>query len=141
MKKSHIIALVVIAVAIASIISMIGDASTYSGFEEAKVRAKNGDKTAVHVVGELSRDTEGNFIDMEYNPMENPNIFQFSMTDSLQVTSKVLLLKPKPQDLDKSEKVVVIGSMNLEKNIFEAEDILLKCPSKYNNSTESLSSR
>lgn len=53
MKKSHIIALGVIAIAIAMIISTIGDASTYLSFKEAKDLAEKGNTKAVHVVGEL----------------------------------------------------------------------------------------
>ncbi|UBM60126.1 cytochrome c maturation protein CcmE [Marinilongibacter aquaticus] len=133
MKKSHIIALVVIAVAVAMIISTVGNASTYSDFGEAISRAQEGNKTAVHVVGELKKDGGGNIVGMVYEPSIDPNRFEFMMVDSLQKESKVVLNKPKPQDLEKSEKVVVVGSMNLDKNCFEAEQILLKCPSKYNN--------
>ena len=90
------------------------------------------------MVGELTRDASGNFVGMKYDPIIDPNVFEFTMTDSLNYTSKVLLKSPKPQDLDKSEKVVVIGAMNVAENRFEADQILLKCPSKYNNSTEEL---
>jgi cytochrome c-type biogenesis protein CcmE len=37
----------------------------------------------------------------------------------------------KPQDFEKSEKVVIIGSM--KNGQFEAKSLLLKCPSKYND--------
>ncbi|MCR9065846.1 MAG: cytochrome c maturation protein CcmE [Cytophagales bacterium] len=133
MKKSHIIALVVIAVAIAMIISTVGDASTYSDFGEAKKLATEGNTTDVHVVGELKKDSQGNILGMVYEPSVNPNRFEFMMVDSLNNESKVVLMKPKPQDMERSEKVVVVGSMNLDQNYFEAEQILLKCPSKYNN--------
>ncbi len=43
----------------------------------------------------------------------------------------MILHKSKPQDFDKSEQIVVIGKMNNE--VFEADDILMKCPSKYND--------
>jgi cytochrome c-type biogenesis protein CcmE len=133
MKKSHIIALVVIAVAVAMIISTVGDASTYSDFSEAKRLAEDGNSNAVHVVGELKKDDMGNITGMVYEPSIDPNRFEFMMIDSLQNESKVVFNKPKPQDLERSEKVVVVGSMNLENQYFEAEQILLKCPSKYNN--------
>jgi cytochrome c-type biogenesis protein CcmE len=133
MKKSHIIALGVIAVAIIMIISTVGDASTYSDFGAAQRLAEEGSSTSVHVVGELKKDADGNIEGMLYQPSVDPNKFEFVMIDSLQRESKVVYMKPKPQDMEKSEKVVVVGNMNLKENYFLAEQILLKCPSKYNN--------
>jgi cytochrome c-type biogenesis protein CcmE len=133
MKKSHIIALGVIAVAIIMIISTVGDASTYSDFGAAQRLAEEGSSTSVHVVGELQKDADGNIEGMLYQPSVDPNKFEFVMIDSLQRESKVVYMKPKPQDMEKSEKVVVVGNMNLKENYFLAEQILLKCPSKYNN--------
>ncbi len=133
MKKSHIIALGVIAVAIAIIISTVGDASTYVGFGEAEQVAKEGSSKSMHVVGKLKKDANGNFVGMMYDPSIDPNHFEFVMIDSLNYESKVVYNQPKPTDLDKSEKVVVVGKMDLEQKCFKAEQILLKCPSKYNN--------
>lgn len=133
MKKSHIIALGVIAIAITMIISTIGDASTYASFKEATEMAENGKSDAIHVVGELVKNSEGKPLLMKYQPSIDPNRFEFMMKDSLNIESLVVYNQPKPQDMDKSEKVVVVGKMNIEKQYFEADQILLKCPSKYNN--------
>ncbi len=133
MKKSHIIALGIIAIAIAIIISTVGDASTYVGFNEAEQVAKEGSTKSMHVVGKLKKDANGNFVGMLYDPAIDPNHFEFVMIDSLNYESKVVYNQPKPTDLDKSEKVVVVGKMDLEQKCFKAEQILLKCPSKYNN--------
>lgn len=133
MKKSHIIALGIIAVAVAIIISTVGDASTYVSFKDAEDMAKEGNSKSIHVVGTLKKNVAGGFEGMKYEPSVNPNHFEFMMVDSLNYESLVVYNQPKPQDLDKSEKVVVVGKMNLEKKYFEADQILLKCPSKYNN--------
>lgn len=133
MKKKHIIALGVIAIAIAMIISTIGDASTYLSFNEAIKLAKDGNDKSVHVVGELPKNAQGEVIGIKYEPSVNPNQFEFLMVDSLDTHYKVIYNQPKPQDLEKSEKVVVVGKVNLANETFEAEKILLKCPSKYNN--------
>jgi cytochrome c-type biogenesis protein CcmE len=133
MKKSHIVALGIIAVAIGIIISTVGDASTYATFIEAKELAQSGNGKSIHVVGELKKNPMGEIIGMRYNPILDPNRFEFVMIDSLNNESRVVYNQPKPQDLDKSEKVVVVGKMDLNKDIFKAEQILLKCPSKYNN--------
>lgn len=123
----------VIAIAIAMIISTIGDASTYLSFKEAKELAESGNTKSVHVVGELPRNAAGDIIGVRYEPSVNPNRLEFLMVDSLNTQYLVVLNQPKPQDMEKSEKVVVVGRMNLEGNYFVADKILLKCPSKYNN--------
>ncbi|HNY04083.1 MAG TPA: cytochrome c maturation protein CcmE, partial [Bacteroidales bacterium] len=53
------------------------------------------------------------------------------MTDEKGVERQVIYNNAKPQDFEKSEKVVIIGSMQGE--IFVAKSLLLKCPSKYND--------
>jgi cytochrome c-type biogenesis protein CcmE len=133
MKKTHILALGVIAIAIAMIITTITDASTYLSFREAKELAAAGNSKSVHVAGELPRNAQGDVIGIKYEPSINPNQFEFLMVDSLSSQYRVIHNQPKPQDLEKSEKIVVVGKMNLEGNYFEADKILLKCPSKYNN--------
>ena len=51
------------------------------------------------------------------------------MIDSDGVSRKVVMNKPKPQDFERSESVVVTGEMR--NNEFVANEILMKCPSKY----------
>ena len=133
MKKTHIIALIVIAVAVGIIISTVGDASTYVSFKEAKELAQEGNSKSIHVVGSLKKTPDGAIEGLVYEPAIDPNHFEFTMIDSLNNIEKVIYNQPKPQDLEKSEKVVVVGKMDLQHNCFRAEQILLKCPSKYNN--------
>ncbi len=133
MKRTSIIALAVIAIAVGMIISTVGDASTYVSFKEARELAENGEEKDIHVVGELMKGPDGTPVGMKYQPSVDPNHFEFMMKDSLQNAVLVVYGKPKPQDMEKSEKVVVVGKMDLEQNRFMADQILLKCPSKYNN--------
>jgi cytochrome c-type biogenesis protein CcmE len=135
MKISHIIALVVIAVAIGIIMTLSSDASTYVSFKEADEMLKNGETKSIHVVGSLKKDANGRPVGMIYEPTIDPNHFEFMLIDSLKNERKVVYNQPKPADLDKSEKVVVVGKMQAE-GYFSAEQILLKCPSKYNNQVE-----
>jgi cytochrome c-type biogenesis protein CcmE len=129
MKKSHIIGLVVIAMAIGIIMSTAGDASVYVSFKEAKERAEKGNETKVHVVGRLKKDPQGHIIGMQYDPLLDPNYFSFTLVDTLQIEQQVVYFSPKPQDFERSEQVVITG--NMQKNVFVADKILLKCPSKY----------
>lgn len=127
MKKSHIFAIVVIAVAIAIIISTAGDASTYVNFDEAYKLASNGNTAAIHVVGELSKDASGHVEGIEKSA-DNLS-FSFMLVDDKGKTQKVYYNEPMPPDFLRSEKVVVIGSYR--NDLFVAKKILLKCPSKY----------
>jgi cytochrome c-type biogenesis protein CcmE len=128
MKKSHIIALVIIAIAMALIFSTFDSASTYVNFTQAKELSK-ASSDEVHVVGELSKDAQGNILGMIYEPSIDPNRFMFQLIDDEGVEETVYLYQPKPTDIEKSEKVVVSGRYVQDK--FVAKKVLLKCPSKY----------
>jgi cytochrome c-type biogenesis protein CcmE len=51
------------------------------------------------------------------------------MKDANGEERKVVLHQPKPQDFEMSEQIVVTGEM--ETGVFQASEILMKCPSKY----------
>jgi cytochrome c-type biogenesis protein CcmE len=127
MKKSHIIIIIVIAVAIGVIVSTAGDASTYVTFGEAKNMALTGSKKDIHVVGELKKDAQGHVVGIEEGA--DKVSFSFVMIDENGKEQKVQYNEPVPADFTKSEKVVVIGSYAGDE--FRASKILLKCPSKY----------
>ena len=129
MKKSHIFLLVVIAAAVGLIMSTMADASTYSTFTIARQMAASGNGNKVHVVGTLPRDAAKHPVGLEYDPLTNPNLFAFTLVDTLHVAQRVVYRNPKPQDMDKSEQVVIVGAM--KNGVFEADQILTKCPSKY----------
>ena len=119
MKKIHIIAIIMIAVAIGLLTNAAEDMSTYATFNEAE---KTGEK--VKIAGQLSKDKE-----MYYNPEEDPNYFSFYISDTDGQERKVVLLSEKPQDFELSEQIVLTGKMKGEE--FVASEMLMKCPSKY----------
>lgn len=129
MKKTHIIGMIIIAMAIGIIVSTAGDASQYVSFKEAKEWAEDGNSTKVHVVGRLKKDAQGHIIGMQYDPLLDPNFFAFTLVDTNRLEQKVVYFSPKPQDFERSEQVVITGSM--QQDVFVADKILLKCPSKY----------
>jgi cytochrome c-type biogenesis protein CcmE len=131
MKKSHIIGIVVIAIAVFVIISTAGDASTYVTFEEAKSLFDEGNDKKVHVVGQLKTSESGEILGVE--PGEDMLTVTFLMVDNNNQTDKVFYNKPMPPDLKQSEQVVVIGQY--KQDLFVADQILLKCPSKYEENT------
>ncbi len=129
MKKSHIIALVMIVVSGFLIFNLGEESSSYDSFATARERAKVGDSKSTHVVGKLKKDAMGEIVGLEYNPQVNPNLSKFILVDTLQQEEMVTLYQPLPPDLAKSDRVVVIGKFQNDK--FIADEVLLKCPSKY----------
>jgi cytochrome c-type biogenesis protein CcmE len=110
MKRSHIIALVVIAVGLAVVVSSISNSSTYADFTTASEH----EGTSYHVVGKVNLEEA-----FRYAPEQNANLFGFTMTDNKGVRKNVLYNGTKPQ-----------GST------FQASQILMKCPSKYNGNEQ-----
>jgi cytochrome c-type biogenesis protein CcmE len=122
MKRSHIIAIVIIAVAIAALVSSLGESSSYADLSEAL--AEPGKE--FHVVGTLDRSKP-----VVYEPSIDPGTTHFAINDLKGQPCEVKLSMAKPADLDRSERVVLIGSMGAD-GTFHAKNMLLKCPSKYN---------
>lgn len=119
MNRNLIIALVFIAAGIIVFLSISKDVSTYASFEVAE---KSGQTSKI--VGQLSKDKP-----MIYDPENTPNEFTFYMKDADGLEKKVILNKPKPQDFEMSEQIVVTGK--IDGDVFKASEILMKCPSKY----------
>ncbi len=129
MKITHIFGIIVIVVAIAVIVSTTNDVSTYVTFKEATEMASNGKAGKVHIVGTLKKDAAGHIMEMSYQPEIDPNHFTFTLVDRNNEAKTVVYDNPKPQDFERSEQVVVIGTM--QNGEFVANKILMKCPSKY----------
>lgn len=120
MKKTHIIALVLVAVMVGVLVSLLGDFSSYETFGSRKARKGK----EVNIVGVLNKEKG-----VDYQPTNNPNEFTMYVIDQDGQERKVIVKKAKPRDIERSEKVVLIGSM--KGDVFVAKDILMKCPSKY----------
>jgi len=120
LKPVHIILIIVLVVIIGIIISTVTNTSTYADFATAQ---KNSGKE-VQIIGKLNKDKP-----ILYDSKINANQFSFYLIDNKGVEKMVVYYDAKPQDFEKSEKVVVSGKM--KDNIFIASSILLKCPSKY----------
>lgn len=121
MKKTHIVALVFIVMALGAIISTVYNADTYSSFAEARAQAGK----EHHIIGMLVKDKE-----IEETVVDGRLLMRFHMTDSNGEESLVTYFGNKPQDFEKSDQVVLIG--RYEGDHFVASSLLLKCPSKYN---------
>lgn len=121
MKRSSIIGIIIIAIAIGAIISTYADSSTYGSFADARTSTEE-----LHVVGKLDKQKE-----LVYDPVKDANYFAFYMNDKDGNECRVVFNGSKPQDFEKSEEIVLTGKMVGRE--FHASKILMKCPSKYNN--------
>ena len=108
-----------ILVSIGIFISASADVSTYATLETAITS-----QSRVKIAGTLDKNKT-----MEYDPTVDADRFVFYMSDSDGVSNKVILKKPKPQDFERSEQIVLTGAM--QNGAFVADEILMKCPSKY----------
>lgn len=132
MKPLHIVLIVVIAAAIGIMITSAGDASSYVTFDQALAMQEEGRPASVHVVGELKKGVSGDVVGIRAG--DDRVSFSFVMVDENGKEQTVQYNEPMPTDFTRSEKVVVVGSYRGD--IFLADKILLKCPSKYQEEQE-----
>ncbi len=127
MKTSHIIILVAIAIAIGGLLMYSVDFSTYDTIQSAK----NKQGKYVHLIARLDKKQP-----IQYDAIKDPNYLSFYATDSLGSSTKVVYKNTKPAELEQSERIVLKGKMNGD--VFECDNILLKCPSKYKDDKKQL---
>jgi len=120
MKKTHIVLLVLIAAAIAVLVSYTGNLSTYETV--ASARQKEG--KFVRLIAKVDKTQP-----VEYDAAKDPNYMSFTAIDTLGNTTRVIFRNSKPPDFEKSERLVLNGKM--QNGQFECKDMLMKCPSKY----------
>ena len=127
MKTSHIIILVAIAIAIGALLMYSVDFSTYDSIQSAK----NKQGKYVHLIAKLDRKYP-----IEYDALKDPNYLSFYAVDSIGTSTKVVYRNAKPAELEQSERIVLKGKM--KGDVFECDNILLKCPSKYKDDKKQL---
>lgn len=127
MKTSSIIILVAIAAAIGVLLMYSVDFSTYDTITSAKEKPGK----YVHLIARLDKSKP-----IQYNAIKDPNYLSFYATDSLGGSTQVIYHNTKPAELEQSDRIVLKGKM--EGNVFECDNILLKCPSKYKDDKKQL---
>lgn len=95
--------------------------STYVNFEEAESRSVS------HVIGTWDNSEPHGF---SRESMQ----FSFHMKDQEGNSRRVVYPRPKPNNFEQATQLVVIGEMR--NGIFHANEMLMKCPSKYNENPE-----
>ncbi len=120
MKKIHILAIIMLCLAGFLFVSTTKGLTTYGSFADAKKSTG-----VIKLVGQLAKDKP-----MSYNPTVDPNYFSFFLKDQEGIQKKVVINRPKPQDFERAEQIVLTGQIEKD-DVFYASDILTKCPSKY----------
>ena len=120
MKKIHIILLVLVAAAIAVLISFLKTATTYDTVDTAISKPGK----FVHLMARLDKREP-----VEYDALKNPNYLSFTAIDTLGKSVKVIYHNPKPDNFEMSERLVLKGKYI--DGYFDCNAIQTKCPSKY----------
>lgn len=127
MNKKYIISGLLLVLFLSIAILTFDDSKIdYSNFAGAEKSAKT-----VQIIGSCVHSKP-------YNYDSEKNEFTFYMLDDKAKEYKVIFSGSKPNNFDIAPKVVVKGKM--EKGIFIAEEILTKCPSKYEGKAEDVKS-
>ncbi len=125
MKPRYIIGgVIIIALFIFAYTSFQDKEAKYTDFTNAKT---SGEKVVVN--GQWLKD-----MDYGYNPENNQ--FSFYMTDENKKSMKVIYYGQKPNNFEMADEIVVKGQCSNE--MFIANEILTKCPSKYEGTAEDL---
>ena len=95
--------------------------STYVNFEQAESRTNS------HVVGKWDKSGD-------YGFSRETMQFSFHMEDEDGNIRRVIYPRPKPNNFEQATQLVVIGEMR--NNVFYANEMLMKCPSKYNENPD-----
>lgn len=118
-KKSYIIGAVVVALAmIMAMYSFKSTMTTYVSVSEAKVTTR-----PVQVAGVVAKGSK------HYDLQDNKLIFTLREDSGDEMA--VEYSGQKPANFDNVTKVVAIGKYNTERHVFMATEVLVKCPTKY----------
>jgi len=117
MRPKYIVGIVIVLAFIAfAAINLSKSLTPYVSLTEAKKSNKVVQVKGQRVVGSENFDME-------------KKIFSFRMTDDKGEQFEVVYHGVKPANLEQAEEIVVIGRYT--QGLFEAEQLLVKCPSKY----------
>jgi len=118
-KRSYIIGAVVVALAmIMAMYSFKSTMTTYVSVSEAKVTTR-----PVQVAGIVAKGSK------QYDLQDNKLIFTLREDSGDEMA--VEYGGQKPANFDDVTKIVAIGKYNTERHVFMATEVLVKCPTKY----------
>lgn len=119
MRKSYIIGAVVVAAAlIFALLSFKSTLTSYVTIDEAKAGEQY-----VQVAGLLVQGSD------RYD--ESTNSLYFELEEPGGSTMQIKYDKSKPSNFENADKIVAVGQYITSDDVFHADELLVKCPSKY----------
>jgi len=119
MKKTRIVIfIIIITLLIVAILSLSDDVmSPYVSFAHAKEHSGS----YVQIIGVLDRGT----------PVKHHEKgLSFTVSDGAS-RMKIVHDGPRPLNFEHADKIVLLGKYSLDADVFQADKVLVKCPSKY----------
>jgi len=125
LKKSYFIGgIIIVAALILALFSFKSSLTNYVTINDAKASQHH-----VQVAGVLKQES------IRYNEENNALIFTIKEPTGDELI--VQYSKTKPANFENADKIVAIGKYDKTQQVFFADEILVKCPSKYEGRIES----
>jgi len=118
-NKKILVFIIGLILLVTAIISLSDD--LFSPYVTFKYAEKHPGKY-VQIIGKRAADTQ---------VIHDTTGFSFTLVDDSGNRLAAFHKGVKPQNFEHTEQVVVLGKYSSDKNIFEADKVLVKCPSKY----------
>jgi cytochrome c-type biogenesis protein CcmE len=115
---------IIVAFIIVGFVSFMGSKIEYVDFREAQKRMRT-----VEVKGLWLKDKE-----TKYDAATN--MFTFYMKDDNNTEMKVMLNDAKPNNFETAGELMIVAKGKVKDNVFYADKVLTKCPSKYEGTGE-----
>jgi len=110
---------IIVAFIVVGFISFMGSKIEYANFQQAQEK-----KRTVEVRGVWLKDKE-----TSYNAATN--MFTFYMKDENNTEMKVMLNDAKPNNFETAGELMIVAKGKVKDGVFYADNVLTKCPSKY----------
>lgn len=120
---------IIVTFIVVGFISFMGSKIEYANFKEAQERLKT-----VEVRGVWLKDKEANYD-------AATNMFTFYMKDENNTEMKVMLNDAKPNNFETAGELMIVAKGKVKNNVFYADKVLTKCPSKYEGTGEQVKNK
>lgn len=120
---------IIVVFIVVGFISFMGSKIEYANFKEAQERKKT-----VEVRGVWQKD-KGTKYDAA------TNMFTFYMKDENNTEMKVMLNDAKPNNFETAGELMIVAKGKVKDGVFYADNVLTKCPSKYEGTGQELKNK
>ncbi len=122
MKPAYIIAFIILAISlVATLVSFSGAIAQHVSIPQAMTRTGE----TVQVPGDIQKDT------VRYDSLRGELRFDIVDKTDQKTRMTVVYAQPKPENFDSATSVEAVG--RYKDGVFRADNLLIKCPSKYSD--------